>query len=129
MQEEILGLQFLFDCIDSLDENARGDTRPAHKALAKRRKKLWEETGGQPNASVRCPTASEQRRCRSRQRREYVMKVEEEQEVRRALDEVSALDDAVWAAEETKRANKAATRMSKDVPFDVRADYHHQNRK
>eukprot|EP00672_Neobodo_designis_P021121 CAMPEP_0174835246 /NCGR_PEP_ID=MMETSP1114-20130205/5309_1 /TAXON_ID=312471 /ORGANISM="Neobodo designis, Strain CCAP 1951/1" /LENGTH=314 /DNA_ID=CAMNT_0016069191 /DNA_START=25 /DNA_END=969 /DNA_ORIENTATION=- len=92
--------------------------------FAKRRKQLWAANGGQPSASVRCPTASEQRRCRSRQRRETEMQAEEQAEVRRALEEVSALDDAVWSAEAAKRANKSASRMAKDVPFDVNADFH-----
>lgn len=92
--------------------------------FARRRQKLWQETGGQPSASARCPTASEQRRSLGRQRREAALKAEEDAEVRRALEEVSALDDAVWDAEAAKRAAGRGKRMAKDVPFDVSADFH-----
>jgi hypothetical protein len=92
--------------------------------FAKKRMKLWEQNSGRPTDSVRCPTAEERQRNSTRVASAKKTKHDEEEEVRRAVNEVSLLDDAVYTAEAERRAlPRGQKTLRKDVAFDINAPF------
>jgi hypothetical protein len=90
--------------------------------FAKRRLQMWERSSGRPADSVRCPTAVERRRGAEQTTRVQQTTAEETAEVRRAMEEMSRLDDAIRENEEKRLATAQRRQITKDVPFSVHAE-------